>query len=95
MLLVLAGYLGGSVLTAMILGYLGYDCDGRDFPPTPILVVFWPLTLLVYFYLRLFHLGQYIKNAKLVRAQNKARNLAALPETPPQPVAQKYWLGPR
>lgn len=95
MLLVLAGYLGGSILTAVILGYLGYSDDASDaIPPTPFLVVLWPLTLLIYSYLGLFHLGQYIKNAKLVRAQNRARKLAVPPETPPQTVA-KYWLGPR
>lgn len=82
-------YLLGSVITAIILGYLDYEEDS-DKPPIAVLILVWPLTLLIFCYLKLYGLGRYFKNARDLRIANKQRKLAETTETNPRP----RWLGP-
>lgn len=96
MLNILSVYLLGATITAIVLGYRGYD--ENEFPPAPIVIMFWPMTLVVFFFLQLYGLGHYLKKAKEARARRTAAKKllretiggARLEVTPPRPS----WLGP-
>ena len=81
-------YLLGSIITAIVLGYIDYNPCFSDTPPAMLLVMFWPITLVVFFYFRLYDLGSYFKAAKDARIARL--KLSETSEAKPRPT----WLGP-